>query len=126
MQDLEESLATAIAQIEIERIRVKRLRAENVHLKTVLRTHGITPGDAVDVAAERAEDDAREVQAAAAHTSRQSSQDDAHQHVHDVDYEATIVAGGVEVHAYFSSTLSAAEMGNVAASHAQQTSHRGR
>ena len=97
MQDLEESLAIALAQIEVERLRVKRLRTENVHLKTVLRNNGISPDDAVNVEAELAEDDDRNEAAAAEPVSSESSQDGTRKHIHDIDHDATIVAGGVEV-----------------------------
>ena len=46
VRDLQDSLAAAIARIEVERIRAKRLQTENIQLRNVLRQHGINPGKA--------------------------------------------------------------------------------
>lgn len=46
VRELQEALAAAIARIEGERIRAKRLQEENVLLRNVLRQHGINPGKA--------------------------------------------------------------------------------
>lgn len=45
---LQESLALSLAEAETERLRVQRLSSEVAHLKTVLRKHGIAPGDALE------------------------------------------------------------------------------
>jgi hypothetical protein len=44
LNDVQNSLAVALARIEVERLRCKRLLLENVHLRNVLRNHGLNPG----------------------------------------------------------------------------------
>ena len=46
--ELEQSLATAIARVEVQRLKLQRLSLENVHLRNVLRTNGIEAGDHAD------------------------------------------------------------------------------
>jgi hypothetical protein len=97
-QELEESLASALADIEVKRLRVKRLQLENVHLRNLLRTHEIQPGPEVDL--ESAEE----------RTHRASKDQVSSEHSHgsgvavastsksgEGEYDATIVAGGTEV-----------------------------
>jgi hypothetical protein len=45
LHDTRESLAAAIARLEIQRLRIEKLKAENVHLRNVLRAHNINPGE---------------------------------------------------------------------------------
>jgi hypothetical protein len=47
LRDLQHSLAAALARVEVERLRCKRLLLENVELRNVLRKHGLNPGEAL-------------------------------------------------------------------------------
>lgn len=45
LNDTQQSLAAALARLEIHRLRIERLKLENVHLRNVLRAHNINPGE---------------------------------------------------------------------------------
>ena len=45
LNDTQQSLAAALARIEIQRLRIEKLKLENVHLRNVLRAHDINPGE---------------------------------------------------------------------------------
>jgi ribosomal protein L12E/L44/L45/RPP1/RPP2 len=51
LSDCQQSLAAAIARLEIQRLRIEKLKNENVHLRDVLRAHNINPGEAAVAAA---------------------------------------------------------------------------
>lgn len=52
LKDTQESLAAAIARLEIQRVRLQKLELENVQLRNVLRRHEINLGEA-DIADSR-------------------------------------------------------------------------
>lgn len=43
--ETQQSLAAALAHVEIQRLRLKKLELENVALRNVLRRHGLNPGE---------------------------------------------------------------------------------
>lgn len=52
LNDTQQSLAAAIARLEIQRLRIDKLKLENVHLRNVLRAHDINPGEGEEAAAD--------------------------------------------------------------------------
>lgn len=97
-RDLEASLATALAELEVKRLRVKRLQHENVHLRNVLRAHDIPPGDiegdvppSLDTGAH--DENVSEPGNSAGHPASPKPS----QRVEEGEYEATIVAAGAQV-----------------------------
>lgn len=45
LAETQQSLAAALAHVEIQRLRLKKLELENVSLRNVLRRHGLNPGE---------------------------------------------------------------------------------
>lgn len=45
LQETQQSLAAALAHVEVQRLRLKKLELENVSLRNVLRRHGLNPGE---------------------------------------------------------------------------------
>lgn len=52
LSDTQQSLAAALARLEIQRLRIEKLKLENVHLRNVLRAHDINPGEGEAAAAD--------------------------------------------------------------------------
>jgi hypothetical protein len=98
--DLHESLATALARIEIQRLRVRRLTFENVQLRNVLRNNGIEVGEGTEfpVDSEGTEYAADEEANCGRAQARTGNSKEALKSIesHDV-FDATILAEGAQV-----------------------------
>lgn len=48
LSETQQSLAVALAHVEVQRIKLKKLELENVALRNILRRHGLNPGEEED------------------------------------------------------------------------------
>ena len=103
-EDLQTSLAVALADIENKRLKLARLTAENVHLRNVLRNHDIQPGDVEHEGDGKIASDATEVDKTSADDSNADA-DNKHEELQPgqtdrpVIHDASILVGGSEVRA---------------------------